>query len=260
MITRSQRVRAADFDAEWFKSRAIELGQEVGRYHRKIWEYAVIAQVYRERIWQLREYPPRVLGFGCGTEPLPNWFFDHGAVVTATDGPIKPAWTDTNQHASRLGNYHEVDMNSIPDDLLDGSFDFTWSCGSFEHIGGIDQSIEFFRNQMRCLKPGGIACHTTEFNFHSSRGFGGNDPTIDSSDLVLFRRRDLATLAGRLWAQGDVLWLPDFEPGTSAADHYIDIEPYDRGSFHLSLRIGGHVTTSIVLIATRGNENGDTRS
>lgn len=246
MIDRSTRVRAADFETAWFKSRAQELGQETGRYHRKIWEYAVIAQVYRERIWQKSEYPPNVLGFGCGNEPLPSWFYDLGAIITATDGPADPAWTKTGQHASRKGSYFEVDMNAIPAELLQGQFDFTWSCGSFEHIGGIDHSLRFFCNQMRCLKPGGIACHTTELNIDLDAG-----PTLNVANLCLLRASDLAQLAGMLWSQGDTLWLPDLQRGETEIDLFVDRPPY-TANYHLNIEVGGFVTTSVVLIATKG--------
>lgn len=285
MLSRSQRVRAADFDTEWFKDRARELGQEVGRYHRKIWEFAVIAQVFKEHVldpavysWKHSAARPRLraLGFGCGKEPIPKWLASHHVNVIASDAPgIDPGWDDTDQRShsltdlgldsdNRFVSFREVDMNSIPDDLLQGEFDFTWSCGSFEHIGGIDKSLEFFRNQMRALKPGGIACHTTEFNPESASKWLLSkvwelDPTIDSPNLCLLRRQDLARLAGDLWAQGDKLWLPDLKRGDTDIDRFVDRPPY-TAPYHLNIEVGGFVTTSIVLIATRGNKIGDTRS
>lgn len=277
MISRSQRVRAADFDTEWFIARARELGQEVGRYHRKIWEYAVIAQVFNDHVldpavarWQHSSAKPnlKALGFGCGKEPIPKWLSQSMVNVVATDAPDNnPAWTDTEQRSRNLADlgldsddrfvsFREVDMNSIPDDLLQGQFDFTWSCGSFEHIGGIDQSLEFFRNQMLCLKPGGIACHTTELNIDLDAL-----TTLESANLVLFRLWDLGVLAGTLWKQGDKLWYPDLRLADTAIDRFVDRPPY-AAPYHLNIEVGGHVTTSVVLIATRGsgNVNGDNRS
>lgn len=267
MLNRSQRVRAADFDTDWLKSRAKELGQEVGKYHRKIWEFAVIAQVFNDHVldpavgrWQHTRTKPnlKALGFGCGKEPLPKWLSQSMVSVIATDAPgIDPGWDDTGQRAhsladlgldsdDRLVSFREVDMNSIPDDLLQGQFDFTWSCGSFEHIGGIDKSLEFFRNQMRCLKPGGIACHTTELNIDLDTMM-----TLEGDDLVLFRVWDLGVLAGMLWRQGDTLWLPDLRAGDTEIDQFVDRPPY-TAPYHLNIEVGGFVTTSIVLIATKG--------
>lgn len=273
MISRSQRVRAADFDADWFIARARELGQEVGRYHRKIWEFAVIAQVFNDYVldpavtrWQHTSTKPnlKALGFGCGKEPIPKWLAQSMVNVIATDAPgIDPGWDDTDQRSHSLADlgldsdnrfveFREVDMNSIPDDLLQGQFDFTWSCGSFEHIGGIDQSLEFFRKQMRCLKSGGIACHTTEMNIDLNAM-----TTLESDNLVLFRAWDLGVLAGMLWLQGDKLWLPDLRTDFNPVDTFVDRPPY-TAPYHLNIEIGGFVTTSIVLIVTRGNETGDT--
>lgn len=269
-ITRSQRVRAADFDTDWFKDRAREMDLETGRYHRKIWEDVVIAQTFIDHVlnpavdrWQHTSKKPklRALGFGCGHEPIPKWLVDNRVNVIATDAPgINPAWDDTNQRApnltdlgldsdNKLVEFREVDMNAIPDDLLLGEFDFTWSCGSFEHIGGVDKSLEFFCHQMRCLKPGGIACHTTELNMD----LGATD-TIDSDNLVLFLDLDLARLAGMLWAQGDRLWSPDLVQGDTEIDRFIDRPPY-AAPHHLNIEIGGFVTTSVVLIATRGERS-----
>lgn len=272
MITRSQRVRAADFDTDWFKDRARELGQEVGRYHRKIWEFAVIARVFKDHVlkpavdnWHHTAATPslRALGFGCGKEPIPKWLLGHSVRVVATDGSDNPVWSTTEQLATSpqdLGidpstlrfDFRKVDMNAIPDDLLRGEFDFTWSCGSFEHIVGIDQSLEFFCDQMRCLKPGGIACHTTELNTELDAIL-----TLESDNLVLFRVWDLGVLAGMLWKQGDKLWLPDLKQGDTEIDRFVDRPPY-TAPYHLNIEIGGFVTTSIVLIATRGT--GDTNS
>jgi cyclopropane fatty-acyl-phospholipid synthase-like methyltransferase len=201
----------------------------------------------------------RALGFGCGKEPIPKWLADRRVSVIATDAPgINPAWDHTNQRAHSLEDlgieddngfveFREVDMNSIPDDLLQGEFNFTWSCGSFEHIGGISKSLEFFCKQMRCLRPGGIACHTTELNTDLSAR-----ETIDSDNLVLFRSFDIATLAGMLWQQGDRLWYPDFRQGDTEIDLFVDSPPY-TAPYHLNISVGRFTSTSIVLIATRGD-------
>jgi hypothetical protein len=309
MITHSSRVRAADFSSPWLQSRAREMNLDPSRLHRKTWECAIIAQIYRENVDPLHADHPRCLGFGVGREPLPLWLYNQGADVTATDYPgDNPAWTSTNQHAANLadlgffdvcaecqgGGYFlgtpttrcnscqgsgklsdkriqflPVDMNNIPANLLSGSFDFAWSCGSFEHVGGIEQSLSFFCRQMSCLKPGGIACHTTEFNLDSANSqfrLGWYESTLNTRDLCLFRWQDLTDLAGRLWAQGDYLFPPDLTPSSSEsdpsssasvaahpADIYVDSHPY-TSDYHLNIRIGSTAfkTTSICLIARKG--------
>lgn len=258
-IRHSPRVRAADFASDWLPARAAEI-RETPRLHRKVWEFAVIEQVYHETIGS----GGSALGFGCGREPIPAWLAGRGCRVLATDLAAEEAgdWVPSGQHSGGLADlpfegicergrleelvrYESLDMRRIPDRLLRGAFDFTWSCGSFEHIGGIEAGLQFFLRQMNCLKPGGIAAHTTEFNFAS------NAKTIEAHNLVLFRRRDLEDLARRLAAQGDALWPLDLEPGTEPADAYVDPYPYE-GEVHLSLAINQHVSTSVLLVARRG--------
>lgn len=255
----SCRVRADDFSSEWLPQRVTELGETL-RMHRKLWEFAAIAQVYQETIGSCG----LALGFGCGREPLPAWLANRGCRVLATDQALGDAkdWVGSMQHSGgledlpfhgicdemkfrELVSYRSMDMNEIPDDVQQGLFDFTWSAGSFEHIGGIEAGQRFFLAQMRCLKPGGIAAHTTEFNF------GSNEKTIEADNLTLFRRRDLEDLERRLKAQGDVLWPLDLERGDKEADLYVDPYPYE-GEFHLNLAIAEHVSTSVLLVARRG--------
>ncbi len=74
-------------------------------------------------------------------------------------------------------------MNDIPGDLE--GFDFNWSSCSFEHLGSIEKGINFLMNQLKTLKPGGWAVHTTEFNVSS------DDKTIESGDTVVYRKKDI---------------------------------------------------------------------
>jgi len=245
-------VKARDFDEMWFRIVAQEMGEEF-RLHRKLWEFCVIAREYNCS-------PGRALGFGVGREPIGAWIAAQGGQVVVTDRPdVTPEWTDTGQHALGLEQTYQaipdlsydeyadratfmaVDMNAIPEALLQGQFNFTWSCGSFEHLGGIDNGLKFFVNQMRALKPGGLAVHTTEFNIGAHH--------LDSKDLCLFRPEDLNDLASRLTSQGDVLYY-DLAMGTEPEDRHIDQPPY--GLPHLKLAIGPFQTTSILLVARRG--------
>lgn len=315
-FTTSRRVRAEDFSADWFRAIIAEMDEPL-KMHRKLWEYAVIAKVYLERIdptfsdagrlmYQRRVMEdldrninspvrrPRVLGFGVGHDPLPAWFAMRGAEVVATDKPAEDTiktWKSTGQHAAgkdqlrrskgttdedwrrvcfiphdmtQEDNLYRAYASSITDDNGQGYFDLTFSCGSFEHIGGLAASMDFFVRQMAFLKPGGVAVHTTEYSINHNR--------YDSADLCLFRSRDIAILARRLAEQGDLLLPFDSTPGTSSADCYIDQPPYvgnittpnedtlhaaglklgSVGPWHLNMALTtGHVTTSIVLIAIR---------
>jgi hypothetical protein len=246
-------VKARDFDEMWFRIYAQEMGEEF-RLHRKLWEFCVIAREYNCS-------PGYALGFGVGKEPLGTWIAAQGGAVTVTDRPdVTPEWTDTGQHSldlrasyqeipglsyedySRAAIFRPVDMNVIPEDLLQGHFDFTWSCGSFEHLGGIDQGIEFFCTQMRALRPGGLAAHTTEFNL--------GEHALNTPTLCLFQPEDLKRLEARLAAQGDALYY-DLTMGDEPEDLHVDKDPY--GLPHLKLEIGGRwQTTSILLVGRKG--------
>jgi hypothetical protein len=253
----SRVVRAREFREPWFAERASELG-EPHKMHRKVWEFCTIAQVAHD----LMPSNAKALGFGVGLEPLAAWLAARGATVVATDRPDTTAeWDNTNQHAVSLEHLRHpgvcpdaefdervrflpLDMNEIPDDLCKGEFDFTWSAGSFEHIGGIDKSIDFYCRQMECLRPGGLSVHTTEFNMFSYK------PTMDEHNLVMFRVQELQVLAERLAAQGDELWPMDLASGVEPADLYIDSAPYTLP--HLKVAVGPFVTTSVLLVARRG--------
>mgnify|MGYP005869253905 CR=1 FL=1 len=127
----------------------------------------------------------RALGFAVGREWLPAFFAGLGIEVLATD--LDPedararAWIETGQHApagdklfqphlvgeeafARLVRHRAVDMNAIPEDLKRGRFDFLWSVCSLEHLGSLERGEDFVVEAMRCLRPGGVAVHTTEFN------------------------------------------------------------------------------------------------
>lgn len=259
VFTKSCLVKASDFNQPWFIQRKTELDhKDYTRMHRKLWEFCAIAQVYEDYVCY-EKTDLKCLGFGVGTDPLSKWLF-RSAEVVATDldinDPRAEEWVNTRQHASETSldycDYRSVDMNDIPDDLKQGQFDFTWSCGSFEHIGGIDASLRFFCEQMKCLRPGGIAAHTTEYNY------ANNHETLQAKNLVLFRKQDLERLAEMLKAQGDELLPLDFSLGNQPEDTIVDEPPYDTDNPHLKLRVGGFLTTSILLIARRGSGNDKT--
>lgn len=261
-----RRCTAADFDRPWFKDRTAELACST-KLHRKLWEHCSIAQAYVDRVLRCDitgvkavDPAPRALGFGVGKEALPAWLAANGATVTATDRPERGVWLD-RQHASgpdslrregicteelfrRQVEFRQVDMREIPSDLH-GKYDFTWSSSCLEHLGSIEAGIEFFCQQMRCLKRGGVAAHTTEYDFST------NGAALESRDLSLFRQRDLAALERRLRDQGDRLWPLDLVAGEAPADLYVDREPY-RVEPHINLEVAGHQFTSVLLIAARG--------
>lgn len=260
----SRRIQFRDFDELWLKQRESEMGLK-HKTHRKHWEHAIVAQTLLPYV----EYGyPRVLGFGIGREPMAAWFANHCCRVLATDLPLEEvtdAWRN-DEHMQHAGNifdiprksicseqtfnshvqFRPVDMRDIPEDLLRGEFDMTWSCGSLEHIGGINAGLEFFRTQMECLLPRGLAVHTTEFNCIS------NDETVDEEDLCLFREQDFRLLEEQLKEDGHLLWPLKLKVGSSPEDQMVDKPPYEN-PVHINCAINNEwVTTSVVLVAQAG--------
>lgn len=203
------------------------------------------------------------LGFAVGEEPLSSLFASRGVDVTATDLAIdeaqKMGWVDTGEHASGMAilnkrnlcepnvfrervEFRFCDMNNIPH-AFDGKFDFVWSACAFEHLGSIKLGQEFVYNSINCLKPGGIAVHTTEYNISSKTD------TLDNEGTVIFRQCDIQKMIDTLIRQGHSVEM-DWDEGNGVADQFIDVAPYAHNP-HLKLQIGKYVTTSIGLIITK---------
>jgi hypothetical protein len=241
-------------------------------YHRKVWEDCFVLQA----LWENDMLRPgrRGLGFAVGVERLPAYFAAQGVSLLATDLSAEDSraagWRATNQHAESLAalfkddlvsrerfdqlcQFRPVDMNAIPRDLY-GGFDFCWSVCSFEHLGSIERGLVFVLGSLRCLKPGGIAIHTTEFNLDD----GGE--TIDDWGTVLFQRRHIDDLAAHIATAGHHLCNVDYNTGDGVLDQFIDVPPFpqDRSSLrypeapHLRLSVDGFPVTSIGLIARAG--------
>lgn len=253
--------RQEDFDSSYFHFWTARLGEGL-RYHRKLWEFVFICQ----SLWERGAVVPgrRGLGFGVGIEPLSAFFASHDCQVLATDLNTGIAtdmgWAATYQHAAGKEalrkpwvcpdtlfdhnvEFQECDMNHIPDGFTD--FDFCWSACALEHLGSIELGLAFIERSVQCLKPGGWAVHTTEFNVSS------NDQTVDNQATVLFRRSDLEALAARLTAQGHFVAPFNFDPGSGVVDHYVDVAPY-REQPHLKVALSGFAATSVGIIVQRG--------
>lgn len=229
-------------------------GLSTTRMHRKLWELAYVTQALHER--GCLEPGKRGLGFAVGEEPLPAYFAERGVELLATDLDADDHraqdWRKTGQHLSNLSDAgvtttdaggrlerRSVDMNKIPDDLR--NYDFTWSTCSFEHCGSIELGLAFLRNQMKCLRPGGLAVHTTEFNLTS------NDATLTEGKTVIFRRRDMERVADELRAEGHHVETISYDPGDKPFDRHIDWPPFSNDQ-HLRLNLGRYAATSIGLI------------
>lgn len=260
----SQACTQRQIDSPSFRYWATRLRQRPGALHRKLWEWCFITQALYER--GMLADGRRGLGFAVGVEPLTALFASLGSRIVASDldpdSADEAGWVSTNQHASSVHQlnsrelcphdafvervqFRAVDMRAIPDDLR--GFDFLWSSCAFEHLGGLGEGIDFVLNAMECLKPGGVAVHTTEFNVDSDTG------TIETGESVIYRKRDLLSLGERLRAKGHAVEPFDFDVGDSEADRYVDEPPY-AGKAHLKLRLAGFASTSFGIIVRKSDD------
>lgn len=258
---KSSLCKASDFSKPWYLKWAKKIGQQPTK-HRKQWEYVYILQALYER--GMLETGNRGLGFAVGTEPLPAVFASMGIEVLATDIDIEEGkakgWVEGNQLCTgleslntlglcndedfnRLVSYRAVDMNHIPNDITD--YDFNWSSCSLEHLGSLEKGLQFMQAQLKTLKPGGWAIHTSEYNVTS------NDKTLESEQLSVFRRKDYERAAELLRKQGHFVEELDFTEGESDDDKYVDLPPYTHLP-HLRLKLGEFVSTSMGLIIRKG--------
>lgn len=257
----SQLCTQAQFGEEAYRLWCGEIKEPV-RLHRKQWEFVYLLQALSR--YQLLRPGMKGVGFGCGKEPLAAVMAKHGCEIVATDLDASAAsgkgWIETSQHSSQLDDLNErgicdpalfarqvrfraEDMNRISPDLT--GFDFVWSSCAFEHLGSIQHGLAFVVNAMNCLKPGGIAVHTTEFNLSS------NFTTLESPDLVIFRKHDIEHLVRLLEKAGHQVSPLNLNPGAGELDRHVDLPPY-KAEPHLRLQLSRYVTTSIGLIVRRG--------
>ena len=253
--------READFSRPDFH-RWMSILKETPRYHRKQWEFFFVARALEEQGFLCSGHSG--VGFGVGTEPLPAAFAACGVDVLASDQGIddtrRAGWAGSDQHSMTVDvlnnrcicdreqfaanvRFRGIDMNDIPRDL-DSQFDFAWSACCLEHLGSIRNGLDFIINSTRLLKPGGVCVHTTEINLSS------NNDTLESRDLVLFRKRDIEQVVARLESIRVRRLSDDWSGGDGWLDDYIDLPPYLEAP-HLRLRLGNFISTSIGLIIKR---------
>jgi hypothetical protein len=254
ICTQSQ-TESADF-RHWIEELKLQF-----KMHRKQWELGYILQSLAER-GQL-EPGRKGLGFAVGKEPLPSLMAKYGCDIVATDLPSNDPravpWAETDQHALRLEGLHckeicdiatfgkrvtyrDVDMLAIPPYLR--NFDFCWSTCAFEHLGSISLGLRFLEDMLVCLKPGGVAVHTTEFNLTSDLS------TIDNEWTVIYRKRDIVKIVRHLRTLGYHVADLDFTVGEGIADWIVD--PFEgKTGPHLRVKYRGFAVTCIGLIITK---------
>lgn len=259
---RSELCKAKDQYADWYRHWCNQL-KETPQFHRKQWEYVYIMQALWER--GCIERGKKGLVFATGNEPLPAVFASFGCNILATDifpeKGVEMGWDNGNQLCfgieslnkrqlcdeedfDKLVQYRPVDMNDIPDDLA--GFDFNWSSCSFEHLGTLDKGFLFLKNQLKTLKPGGWAVHTTEYNISS------NDETQENNSTVIYRQRDIEYIINELRNEGHFVEELDLSLGGLPEDFMVDTEPHQQ-KVHLKLQVDKYVVTSIGLIIQKND-------
>ncbi|MDY0116726.1 MAG: glycosyltransferase [Sulfurimonadaceae bacterium] len=249
-----------ELESKTYREWAKYLHESVTQMHRKLWEYCFIIDSLKNK--GMLQSAKKGLGFAVGTEPLASAFCSFGVNITATDLDFseasKQGWVETNQHAKNLEalnsrkicseetffdlcQFENVDMNNIPEHLRD--FDFIWSACALEHLGSISLGERFIYESLKCLKPGGFAVHTTEYNYSS------NSETISNGPTVLFRRKDIERISRKLKSEGHEVFDMNFEGGTLVNDKFVDWPPYlNENNAHLKLVLDNYVITSIGII------------
>jgi hypothetical protein len=104
--------------------------------------------------------------------------------------------------------------------------------------------MDFVVASLACLRPGGVAVHTTEYLVSS------NDATVEAGGTVFYRRRDIEALVQRLHRAGHDVDM-DYSLGSAPEDEHVDVPPYT--DVHLRTELAGFVTTSLALIVTKGD-------
>ncbi|HEX2960124.1 MAG TPA: glycosyltransferase [Chitinispirillaceae bacterium] len=236
--------------------------------NRKYWDWAIICQALFER--SVLKEGSKGLGFAVGNEPLASAFASMGCEVVATDqSPDNPNaeqyWGITDQlcyektalnrrgicdsdQFDRLVSFRRADMTNIPGDLKKEQFDFIWSSCSFEHVGSIERGVAFVIESLRCLKPGGLAVHTTEYNCNS------NEATLVNDSLAFYRRKDIEWLIKELETLGHSVEPFALNIGNSLLDMSPMHPPHDHKRPHLKVEIAGHIATSLLLVIHKSAE------
>ena len=248
---------------------------EQKKIHRKQWEFYVI---YKKLLEYLGDFNcKKGLGFAVGQEVIVPLFLNLNADITASD--LNPndsdslAWINSNQHISNgFDKYVDsgyikkdilnkckfdfINMNNIPSKYLMNEYNFIWSSCALEHLGSLQNGFNYIINSLKCLKKGGIAVHTTEYNFKS------NDNTLETSGCVSYRKKDIEWLISEIEKLGYYIEPINFNRNDNIVNNYIDPFPYigstsaiffdvnnyDILKSHINLNIEGHCSTSIYIV------------
>lgn len=264
----SKSIDTSDFDSAWYFKWARLLKQDQknrGKYmlrSNKFWQNAAIAQAFDDA--EVLRSGASVAGFGVGKERLPALFASQEVNVLATDQDFESLkakrWTNDQlaKDANSLNQigickpsvfrekvrFSSLDMTKIPN-KLHNQFDGVWSNCALGHLGSIQEGLKFIENSVMCLKPGGVAAHTTEINVLSDK------KTVEAGNTVVFRLSDIYGLSKNLINKGFVVkpfWLS--AKNFKNPEGKLAMNP-QWGTDASYILIDGHIATQAIVIVSR---------
>lgn len=140
-----------------FKCSAIEIGWDK---HFKGWEYPKVYEWLENLQFQYDNYLIKVMDFGCGFSPFPQFIAQHFGRAYGVDQINKdPLLVYTLNRAYPDVHYH--------DDIfkLDEKFDAIISCSVLEHLEDEDERLRIYQRMKEMLNPGGKVCHIADYFF-----------------------------------------------------------------------------------------------
>lgn len=228
------------------------LGAGTNLWRRKVWEYLYVYKQYQA--WAQGRQGLRALGFGSGLDRMAMLLSCQQQIQESwiTDGPAASCWVSTGQHVQGLEQYLQanqgfecqqqklhykyLDMNKFGPGEAEA--DFMYSLSSLEHLGSMDQSLEFILRSSHQLRPGGMAVHCTEYNV------GSNDRTVLRGDSVFFRHQDLLRLQRLCAEQGLEMSPLDLQVRYHPFNGYKDSPPYTYNPSHMRIQFDEWELTS----------------
>lgn len=274
--TATRLVVLSDFSLDWYDRIVSKTFKTEKIINRKWWEFSVIHRAVEHSVdFKKKGADVRGFGFGVGIEPLGPAFVAAGAtkIVVSDMPPADNKEWGPDQHAAAIegtmntaicpkdvylkaASFMHVNMLRLPADLLQGGYDFVWSCSSLEHTGTIERSLTFLKDTIKMLKPGGVSVHTTEFIVSSAHH------TVEiPNTFTMLRKKDIERLAVEVEGLGAKLTRRDYFAGGEHEDsrcdearrtpyHFKLYRPMERSSesgwFSTPVRESCH--TSIIIV------------